>query len=417
MPRFPTLVPMAAMVLLGLSTPPLRLAAEEGMAPPPPPPQPKENPENKRAEPKEMDKAEKGKDKGAKRFEKKFGEFEKEIADGAQHPPQPGFSPLMGLRPLIAQVNVVDRAALGAAFAQYMSGKKDEALATADKVAQKSSDPDGQGLARLMAARMKMETGQTDEAQKLLRAVTGRAAALALMAIADPLVKAGDAEGVASAAKELVVAQKSALDRCRVVKALLDMLDRPNPPGQGGGLAVEARAGLMLKASEWVTYEDALAAQAILSKEPPIFEGPGGMGGMGGPGQAGMKEPVQMGELPGDLMQQFRNMKDAPPEQRREVLKNMRTHIEERIKKLNAEGKEPEAARLQEFMDRMEERGGKAMGNNKGDLKKKNERLDPEKTKAEIKRLEDQGFAEEANKLKRQLEMQEKPVGDANENF
>lgn len=418
MPRFPTVLSTLAVALLALAAPPARLAAEEGMAPPPPPP-PKENPDNKPPEPKEMDKAEKGKDKGAKRFEKKFGELEKEVADGPQRPPQPGNSALAGLRPLISQVNVVDRAALGAALAQYQSGKKDDALATADKVAQKSSDPDGQGVARLLLARLKMENGQGDEAPKLLRGVTGRAASLALMLLSDPLIKAGDADGLAGAAKELVVAQKNGLDRCRVVKTLLDLLDRPNPPGQGGGLANDARAGLMLQAAEWVTYEDALAAQAALSKEPPLFDGPGGpgmRGGMGGPGMAEMKDPAQMGELPGDLIQQFRDLKNVPPDQRKEAVKNLRTAVEERIKKLKAEGKDPDAARLQEFLDRLEERG-KAAGNNKGDAKKKNEHMDPEKTKAEIKRLEDQGFAEEANKLKKQLEMQEKPVGDANENF
>lgn len=414
-------------VLLGLGG----LRAEEAVVPPPPPPDVKPDAKPMEKDPKaekdkaaEMDKADKDKgDKAAEKekekakrraTEKKLVEFEREIGEG----PGQGAGPNRALaqanrgvdvlQQLLPKINLVDRALLSAALEQYRAEKRGDAVATATRVMEKSTDPDGVGAAKLFLGRAAQEKNQADEAKKFFRAVTGRAAALAVLQLLEPLGKPdADAEAIAKEAKDLVAAQKSPLDRCRVIKAMLDYLTRPMPPGQG--VPPEVRTSLMLKVADWVPYEDALAAQAELAKEEPVGEGPGGRG------VAMMREgPMpDQGQMPREILDKVRDLRNMAPEQRKETLQQIRGMLENQMEKLKGQGREEDANRLKEMLDRLE-RGAP----NKGDKNaKKAEHLDPEKTKAEIKRLEDQGFADEANKLKRQLEMQENPVGGANENF
>ncbi|MCW8133772.1 MAG: tetratricopeptide repeat protein, partial [Planctomycetota bacterium] len=358
----------------------------------------------------EKDKAaDKEKEKAKRRgAERKIAEFEREVADGPVLNRAPGASHgVEGLQPMLAKINVVDRALLSAALEQYRAEKRDEAAATAARVVEKSSDADGVGAARLFLGRVALEKNQPDEARKLFRAVTGRAAALAVPHLLEPLGKPdADAEAIAKEAKDLAAAQKSALDRCRVVKAVLDYLTRPTPPGQG--VPPELRVSLLLQVADWIPYEEALAAQAELVKEEPLNEGPGGPRG----GMVAAREAAPP-EMPREILDRLRDLRNMAPEQRKETLQHVRGMLQEQVEKLKGQGREDDANRLKEMLERFD-RGGLNKGEKNG---KKPEALDPEKAKAEIKRLEDQGFPEEANKLKRQLEMQEKPVGDVNDNF
>lgn len=314
------------------------------------------------------------------------------------------------LQALVGRLNVVDRAELSAAQHLWRATKRDEAVALAQKTAGKTPDPEAAGVALLMVGRFLMESGKAEEAAKNFRAVTGRAAALAMIDLAEPLMKAKDTPGLLAAFKDLLTSQKNGLDRCRVAKAFLEYLDRV---GQEG-LAPEQRAELMQAVAASIPYEEAMAAKEELAKEqppapqpatpfqgPPMF-GPGNMG-PGGPG-AGM---------PPELMERFRNLRDLPPEQRRETINVLMKEIAGQVKQLEAAGRMEEAKRLREILERHEQMEGrfkdmKVKGKGKGVEAPR----DPADLRAEIKKLEDQGFMEEAKKLRRELEETDRAGAD-----
>jgi tetratricopeptide (TPR) repeat protein len=321
------------------------------------------------------------------------------------------------LQSLLGRLNVVDRAELSAAQQLWRATKHDEAVALAQKTAGKTPDTEAAGVALLMVGRFLMETGKAEEAAKNLRAVTGRAAALAMIDLAEPLMKTKDTPGLLAAFKDLLTSQKNGLDRCRVAKAFLEYLDRVGPDG----LAPEQRAELMQVVAASIPYEEAMAAKEELAKEqppappqqqPPPFPGqpmfgpgnPGPMGGfMGGPGAG----------LPPELMERFRNLRDLPPEQRRETINVLMKEVAGQVKQLEAAGKVEEAKRLKEILERHEQMEGRFKDmKGKGKGRGVDAPRDPADLRAEIKKLEDQGFMDEAKKLRKELEETDRAGAD-----
>jgi tetratricopeptide (TPR) repeat protein len=260
----------------------------------------------------------------AKRREEGPPPDERDFVKKPMKPPDPG---TMELAALQADLNVVDRAALASAQALMQAGKRDEAIAVAEKVATKSPDAEAAGVARLLAGRWYIEKGEEEAGNKNLRSVTGRAAALALAPLVEPLLKKQDRVGLVAACKDLVAAQPTGLDRCRVLKAMLDLLERPGPE-----LSAELRAEVAGALSALVPYEEALAAKDALAKEraaaprppgPPFGPLPGfgpGMGGpgmgmfgpgMGGPGMGG--GPLNEADLPEGLRGKAKALREMPP--------------------------------------------------------------------------------------------------------
>ena len=199
---------------------------------------------------------------------------------------------------LMRELNVLDRAALTAAFLNLHEEKREEALAAAEKVMDKSPDPNASSLARWIIARIRQEKGETEAAGKLFRQVAGRAAPLALRDLLAPLLKAGDLKGALAAYKELAAAQPSALDRCRLLGALTEHLERL----PADTVPLETRTALLARAAETVAYEEAQAAREALQKEreaaslPPLAPG---MEAEFGPRGRFMRKPVGKGKLGG----------------------------------------------------------------------------------------------------------------------
>ena len=164
-------------------------------------------------------------------------------------------------RALLSGVNVVDRALLSAALSLSAAGKTDEGLALVDKVLQKSPDKNATGLARFVLGKAQMAKGDAAVAEKTMRAVTGRAAVLAFTTLAEPLVKNNDAAGLSALYKDLLAAQITDLDRCRLLQALIDLVDN------SGTLPTQARVEILSTAAAGVTYEQAMATRDALAQE------------------------------------------------------------------------------------------------------------------------------------------------------
>lgn len=335
-------------------------------------------------------------EQNARFMKKPKGEFPG-APEGLKPPPQIPSSD-HELQILLAQLNVVDRAALSAVQQLWDGGRRDEAIALAEKIAGKTPDTDAAGVARLMLGRFLTKSGRAEEAGKHLRVATGRAAALAMVELAQPAMKARDVPGLLAAFKDLLASQKNSLDRCRVLKALLDFLDRPTldpwPP--------EQRAELLQALANSIPYEDALAAKEALAEEKPLVPvtpdpqafAPGqGPGPKGGP------------PLPPEMQERFRAIRDLPPDQRHEAMGALMKDVARQVEQLRAAGREEEARRLAEMLERHEQMEGRMK-----EMMKKGKGpglpppRDPAVVRAEIKRLEDQGFMDEAKKLRRQLE-------------
>jgi len=342
------------------------------------------------------------------RFMKKAGKLEeplRKMLENAQVPvpqPGPGKPGEDELQALIGRLNVVDRAELSAAQLLWQAAQREEALALIRKTAGKTPDPEAAGTALLLAGRLLQEAGRTEEAIKSLRAVTGRAAALAIVDLSEPSLKAKDTPGLLASFKDLMTGQKNGLDRCRVAKAFLEYLERT---AQEGGLAAEQRAELMQAVAASIPYEEALAANGELAKEqapvppppPPPAGPPPFMPGNGGPGGPGAWMP--------ELMERFRGLRDLPPEQRRETVAVLMKEVAEQARQLEAAGRVEEAKRLKEILERHNLMDGR-LKDLKGRPKGRGAEAprDPAEMRAEIKKLEDQGFMEEAKKLRKELE-------------
>jgi hypothetical protein len=311
------------------------------------------------------------------------------------------------LQVLLSRLNVVDRAALSGAQQLWQGKRRDDAVALAEKIVGKTPDADAAGVARLMLGRFLMELERKEEADKHLRAVTGRAAELAMAELAQPLIKANDVTGLLAAFKDLLTSQKNGLDRCRVVKALLDLFDR----SMEDGLPPDQRAELLQAVADSIPYEEALAAKEALAKEEPLVPlRPQGFGAGRGP-NAGPP-------IPPEMMERLRAMRELPPDQRNEAMGALMKEMWDRAEKLEAEGRVEEARRLKEMVERHKQMMGrmKEMMMKKGKGRGMMPPRDPGAVRAEIKRLEDQGFMDEANKLRRELE-EGKRNQAVNENF
>jgi len=306
------------------------------------------------------------------------------------------------LQTLLTKVNVVDRAALSAVRLLWKGGQRDDAVALAEKIIGKTPDPDAAGLAHLILGRFLTELEKKEEADKHLRAVTGRAASLAMVELAEPLMKAKDVPGLLAAFKDLVASQKSGLDRCRVVKALLEQLERPIPDA----LPPEQYATLLQAVADSIPYEEALAAKEALAKEEPLVPAqPQAFGpGRGGPGQRGGPP------MPPEIMERFRAVRELPPDQRHQAIDALMKEVAVRAGELHAEGRVDEARRLKMMLERHEQMKAKMKdvmmkrGKGGGMMPPR----DPDAMRKEIDRLEDQGFKEEADKLRRELEAQQR---------
>jgi len=112
-------------------------------------------------------------------------------------------------------------------------------------------------------------------------------------------------------------------------------------------------------------------------------------------------------------MERFRNVRDLPPEQRRETINVLMKEAAGQVRQLEAAGKVEEARRLKEILERHEQMEGrfKDRGRGKGPGAMGAPR-DPAELRAEIKKLEDQGFMDEAKKLRRELEETNRAAAD-----
>jgi hypothetical protein len=206
-------------------------------------------------------------------------------------PPPPG---LQSARLLLEDVNVTDRAALAAAMVKSQQGDKDAALKLVTGVAANNPDAQAVGVATYLQGLLGLEKGNEEEAFKAWRGIKGRAAVPALQGLLQEKLKNGDTAGAIAEFKNLLAQQPTPLDRCRLLKALVELCDRQ---GGGPGVPPEAKGELLAVAATLVPREEAMASKEALDKEkslmpqqqgPRMFMmegGPGGMGmGPGGPG-------------------------------------------------------------------------------------------------------------------------------------
>lgn len=320
--------------------------------------------------------------------------------------PRQGPSPLssFALRPLLEEINVADRASLSLALAKFQNEKKDEAIALAEKVADaKNADPEAAGVARLILARMLSEKGEKDAAARMFRTVTGHAAVQALANLLEPLARGGDSDGLLTAFKDLLAAQPDALGRCRVLKALLDLADRFGAEV----LSAPALEKILQAAAGSVSAEEALANREALAKEnqAPFNRPPPGP--MGPPGMR-MGEGAQ-GGLGQEIMQKLMAARALPPDQRQEAIKDIKTMLDKGLEDRGREApKDPPKDELRRKIPKELKEKEKAA---------RKEGKDPEKMRAEIKRLEEEGKPDEANKLKQDLELIDHPIGELHDKF
>ncbi|MCZ7644194.1 MAG: hypothetical protein M5U26_02755 [Planctomycetota bacterium] len=183
------------------------------------------------------------------------------------------------LKPALELLNVHERAQLAAQIAQFQAGKKEEALAAIAKFIEEEAlqaerDPETAGVARLTLGHLQFEAGKAEDAMGTYRTVTGRMAPEALMALLEQLLreKEPDANAILESYRQMLAMQKTALDRCRLLKGFLHLLDGPS----ANRLVPEARAKLFEGAAGSVPREEALAHREALAKEPPF---PGGGAG------------------------------------------------------------------------------------------------------------------------------------------
>ena len=164
---------------------------------------------------------------------------------------------------IMQDLNVLDRASIWTAYALSQATKRDEAQALLNTVVTKSPDKAAVSLAQWELGKVQQDKGELGAAEKTFYSVSGRAAPLALDSLFEPLVKASNYDGLISAYKQLSAAQTTDLDRCRLVKALMEQIEQPALTV----LPFDKRAALVQAASEGLTYDQAVAARDVLAKE------------------------------------------------------------------------------------------------------------------------------------------------------
>lgn len=272
----------------------------------------------------------------------------------------------------IARLNVADRAALGAAWALFETNKREEAVAAAAKVAEATPDPEAAGYARLLMGRFYLEMEKPDRAREMLQVVKGPAAALALKMLIEHLAADGGPDAVVAAYQALLAAQADvALDRARVLQALLDWLDGPGRER----LEAEGRAKVLLAVAESVSREQAFAAKEALAKERQAAESAGNgtlprfevfMGGEGGPG----------GPPGRDMMKErLKDLKDMPPDRRAEAVEDARQELKRRLAALGDDGKPDERMRLEKALEKLDKQGRKGGNGEAGERPKKGDKF------------------------------------------
>jgi hypothetical protein len=187
-------------------------------------------------------------------------------------------------------------------------------------------------------------------------------------------------------------------------------------------LTPERRAEILAGAAGVISYDEALAAKEALANErpvsgvpqpPPQFaqpfkpQFPGAAGGFGG---GGLRDAMFQ-DLPPDVAEALRNLRDVPPMQRQEAFLKAKVALQQRADELTKEGKEAQAMRIREALERLQQMEERMRAFREGRGKDFGPR-DPDKLKAEIKRLEDQGFKDQADKLRKELEGLEPKVDE-----
>lgn len=281
----------------------------------------------------------------------------------------------------ISGLNVADRAALGAAWALFESNKRDEAVAAAAKVAEATIDLEAAGYARLLMGRFYLEMERPDRAQEMLQVVKGPAAALALRFQLEHLSAGGGPDTVVAAYRALLAAQADvALDRARVLQALLDWLDGPGRER----MEAEGRAKVLQAVAGSVSREQALAAKEALAKEreaaqaaesagnrnlPRVEFFMGGEGGPGGPGGPPGRE----------MKDRLKDLKDMPPERRAEALEDVRRELKRRLAALGDDGNPEERKRLEKVLEKLEKQARKGADGEAGERPKNGDNFNVEK--------------------------------------
>ncbi|MCK6472662.1 MAG: hypothetical protein L6R28_13040 [Planctomycetes bacterium] len=287
--------------------------------------------------------------------------------------------PVDPVRQGIANLNVADRAALGAAWALFETNKREEAVAAAAKVAEATPDIEASGYARLLMGRFYLEMEKPDRAREMLQVVKGPAAALALKILIEHLAADGGPDAVSAAYQALLAAQPDvALERARVLQALLDWLDGPGRER----LEAEGRAKVLQAVAGSVSREQALAAKEALAKERDAAEAAeragnrnlphfevfmGGEGGPGGPpGRDMMKD-------------RLKDLKDMPPDRRAEALEDVRQDLKRRLAALEDDANPDERKRLEKALEKLEKQGRKGGDGEAGERPNKGDKLNADK--------------------------------------
>jgi hypothetical protein len=112
--------------------------------------------------------------------------------------------------------------------------------------------------------------------------------------------------------------------------------------------------------------------------------------------------PLNEADLPEGLRGKAKALREMPPEQRRDAMQDFKAELQRKIEALTKEGRAGEAEKLKQNLERLERIEERMKEGRKG--KGFGPQRDPDQIKAEIKKLEDQGFKEEAEKLRKELE-------------
>jgi hypothetical protein len=297
--------------------------------------------------------------KNAPRMERMLDQRRPGQGPGGARPPGRRRGGFQGLRDrmrrdsaneFIAKLNVVDRASLMAATMLFEAEAHEEALATVSKVNETSPDTDAVGFARLLMGRFLLRMEEADKGREILRVVTGRAAPFALQHLLQTDQTQGQADRVIVVVNQMMAAQKSALDRCRVVLAVLEGADRI-------GLDPKPRAEVLKAVAAMVSREDAMANQELLAKERESYGQ--FFRGMGRrerelPWRRRARDR-EKGEPPGRAMKRrMKELGDAPPDRRRETMEQMKANIRKKLESMG-EGGDPEVRkRLEKNLEKIE---------------------------------------------------------------
>lgn len=294
----------------------------------------------------------------------------------------------------IAELNIVDRASLTAATTLFRAEAREEALAILDKVNETSPDTEAVGFARLLMGTYLQQMEKPEKAKEMFLAVTGRATPFAMMHLFKPDQIQGKAELVIATVKQMMATQKSAIDRCRVVQAMLDGLDRIN-------LEPKARAEVLKAIAGMVSHEDAMANKEVLAKEREaygdMFRGMNPMMGRESSWRRrGMDRGPEKGrEAPGQAMKRrMKEMGDVPPERRRETIEQMKANIRKKLEALG-EGGDPEVReRLEKNLEKIDKLEKKIDKKNDGDAAEKAEKRAKKQEEKERKKAGKEGKEE-----------------------